>query len=144
MKLSNFVAFTVITYLCIAALVALSALSLIAIAPEFVTKAFNHGGFAISFLFVLSARSSLILEQRKYVRNRTVGRRLASLLSISLACSMALVGFFCIMEFGGYKFESPDVAATKAVIAFNVVWFFVMIGLVEIFSKFSKPFIKTL
>lgn len=128
-----------LTYLSIAALISACASLLFAVVPDFMTTAFDHGGFALTFLLVMSARSSLMFDKRKLVTNRTWYRRLASLLSLSFGAILGLAVLLYTMTFAGYDYVSPDNSATVGVYLFNFVWFFIMVGLVEISAKLTQP-----
>ncbi|MCY9861120.1 hypothetical protein OTK49_01070 [Vibrio coralliirubri] len=142
MRLRNFAAFVTLTYLSIAILISACASLLFAVVPDFMTTAFDHGGFALTFMLVMSARSSLMYDNRKLVTNRTWYRRLASLLSFPFGAFVALAVLIYTISFAGYDYVSPDISATVGVYVFNVVWFFIMIGLIEISSKITEPFIE--
>ncbi|MDK9790642.1 hypothetical protein [Vibrio sp. D431a] len=142
MRLRDFVSFTLLTYLSIASLVSVCASLLLSIEPHFTETAFDHGGFALTFLLIMSARSTMMMKKRKTIINRTLLRRSVALLSISFGAFLAMALLFYVTTLAGYNYVSPDNSATAGIYAFNVSWFFFMFGLVEIGAKLTNPLSK--
>lgn len=137
MKLRTFVAFAFITNMAVSLAIIACVFFALSFMPQLATSILNHGAFALTMLLLISAHPTKIMDKRRLLSNKAWYRRLAAMLFSSFSGFVAVASFYLALQSLGYEFQAPKTTNIDSLLAFNVAWFFVMVAIVELCSKFT-------
>lgn len=111
---------------------------------DFTARHLDHGGFAVTMLILFATTPTKVMVKFDLLTQKSFGRRIAMSAISSFSGFAAIIAFYFASLSLGYEFQAPEYEGITSEYAVNVVWFFLMVIIIERCLKLTEAmFIKS-